>query len=114
MGEFDIDDQMWICYFPLTKKGQPIPVAQLLLQISEIEKTQTFFLQDSQVRTRGQPKDPNYVDQEAGFNDFVFLRNQKEKLIDEMNETVITDHLNTSKLADSFRRQSTKKAKKTQ
>ena len=39
MDDFDIDDYIEPRYFQLTEKGQPIPVSQLLLEISAIEKT---------------------------------------------------------------------------
>ena len=71
MNDFDIDYYNQPRIFQLTKFGEAINVSQFLLEIAEIDKIMTFLFQDDQPNTRKEPKKKDYVDEDAGFNDFV-------------------------------------------
>ena len=81
-----IDDSLYPPFFPLTKTGEPVPVSQLLLRLSDNNKTKTIFLQDDQAQTRKEPTDCQYIDQSAGFNDYVYLKDMQRGGQQALNE----------------------------
>ena len=77
--DFDdiIDESLYPPFFPLTKTGEPVPISQLLLRLSDNNKTKTIYLQDDQIQMRNEPIDCQYIDQNAGFNDYVYLKDMQ-------------------------------------
>ena len=79
MNQIDYSKEITLDYFSLTKTGEPIAMSEFALKICQSSKTQVFFLQDNQHSTMELPADIVYIDQNAGFNDFLFGHISKTK-----------------------------------
>ena len=79
MDELDISGEINFMHFSLTSSGEPISLSEFALRMCVMSKTQVFLLEDFSQLSIMLPKDKSYVDEDAGFNDYIFGHFEKNE-----------------------------------